>query len=117
MIQDHPMLEALPHEGFADLQLYRLIAPAPPIALEALGLGKVDPVVRVLSTYFVGLPLAYLVEASLGKGGLILCALCLIRDCPKRATCWRRCCATPQAGRSIPRRTCRVPGSGAARRR
>ena len=83
MIEDHPMLGALPHEGFADLQLYRLIAPAPPIALEALGLGKADPVIRALSTYFVGLPLAYLAEASLGKGGLILCALNLDQRLPE----------------------------------
>ena len=114
MIQDHPMLEALPHEGFADLQLYRLIAPAPPIDLEALGLGKVDPVVRVLSTYFVGLPLAYLVEASLGKGGLILCALNLDQRLPE-ARYLLAAMLRYAASRSVPSQgaACRLPGSGA----
>jgi len=83
VISDHPMLGALPHEGFADLQLYRLIARAAPLDLEPLGLGAVRPVIRVLSTYFVCLPLAYLLEVSLGKGGIILCALNLDEKLPE----------------------------------
>ena len=83
MIGGHPMLGGLPHDGFADLQLYRLIASVPPIDLEALGLGKAAPVIRALSTYFVGLPLAYLMETSVGEGGLILCALNLDQKLPE----------------------------------
>jgi hypothetical protein len=75
IIRDHPMLGAFPHQGFADLQLYRLIASAPPVDLEELGLENTEPVLRVLSTYFVVEALAYLAEVSLGEGGIIICAL------------------------------------------
>ena len=83
IVRDHPMLGALPHDGFADLQFFRLISSAPPIDLEALGLGRLEPVIRVLSTYFVARPLAYLMEVSLGRGGIILCALNLDQKLPE----------------------------------
>ena len=83
IVRDHPMLGELPHEGFADLQFYRLIADSPPVDLEPLGLGRVHPVVQPLSTYFVGLPLGYLLEVALGRGGLILCALGLDQKLPE----------------------------------
>ena len=83
IIRDHPLLGAFPHAGFADLQCFRLIAPAPPVDLEALGLEQAEPVLRVLSTYFVAEALAYLVEVSLGEGGLIICALNLDQALPE----------------------------------
>jgi beta-galactosidase len=83
IIRDHPMLGGFPHEGFADLQFFRLIRSAPPVHLEGLRLGKLDPVIRVLSTYFVGLPLAYLAEVAVGDGGIILCALDLDQKLPE----------------------------------
>lgn len=83
IVSPHPMLGALPHEGFADFQFYRLIASAPPVDLEPLGLGKVQPVVRPLSTYFVCRPLGYLFEVQLGRGGLIVCALDLDQRLPE----------------------------------
>ncbi|UCH34240.1 MAG: hypothetical protein JSV65_17170 [Armatimonadota bacterium] len=83
IIRDHPVLGGLPHDGFADLQFFRLIRSAPPVDLECLGLGKSEPVIRALSTYFVGLPLAYLVEAAVGDGGVILCALDLDQKLPE----------------------------------
>ncbi|HUT74634.1 MAG TPA: glycoside hydrolase family 2 TIM barrel-domain containing protein [Armatimonadota bacterium] len=83
IILDHPMLGEFPHQGFADLQLFRLIVPAPPIALEGLGLERSDPVIRVLSTYYVVEALAYLLEAKVGKGGIIICALDLDQKLPE----------------------------------
>ena len=83
IIRDHPMLGGFPHEGFADLQFYRLIADVPPVDLEPLGLGGLTPVVQPLSTYFTCLPLAYLLEASVGKGAVILCALDLDQKLPE----------------------------------
>ncbi len=75
IIKDHPMLGDLPHEGFADLQLYRPIAESPPFDLIPFGGSRIKPVIRALSTYFVCHPLAYLVEFAVGKGGLIATSL------------------------------------------
>lgn len=83
IIRDHPMLGKFPHEGFADMQFYRLIRPAAPIFLEALGLEAEDPILRVLSTYYVVESLAYLAEVSLGRGGIIVCALDLDQRFPE----------------------------------
>lgn len=75
IIQNHPALESFYHEGFADLQFYRMLSESPPIDLEPTGLNGADPVIRAMHTYMVGRSLGYLVEASAGKGALILCSL------------------------------------------
>jgi hypothetical protein len=75
IILDHPALGDFPHEGFADLQFFRLMEESPPLDLDALGLAKSDPVIRVIHRYPVFHPLAYLMECSVGKGGLVLCAM------------------------------------------
>ena len=77
------MLGDLPHEGFADLQLYRLLAESPPLDLEPLGLNTIEPVIRAMHSYPVGYPLAYLLEGALGEGGLILSALDLDPSLPE----------------------------------
>jgi hypothetical protein len=83
IIEDHPMLGDLPHEGFADLQLYRPTAESPPIDLRILGGWETRTVIRALSTYFVCYPLAYLVEFALGKGGIIISAMDLNQKWPE----------------------------------
>jgi hypothetical protein len=72
---DHPMLGDLPHEGFADLQFFRLIGDSAPLDVEPLDLSLHEPVLRVLHTYPASRPLAYLLEGAVGAGRLILCAL------------------------------------------
>ena len=83
IIARHPMLGSIPHEGFADLHFYRLIAQSPPVDLEPLGLSRCEPAMRALSTYYVCRPLAYLAEFAVGKGGLILTALDLDQKWPE----------------------------------
>ena len=83
IIADHPVLGDFPHEGFADLQFFRLIRSAPPLDLEGLGLNSGDPVIRVLHCYPISRPLAYLAECSLGKGTIIFCALDLNQSLPE----------------------------------
>ena len=83
IVARHPMLGELPHEGFADLQLYRPIAESPPIDLLSLGGPSVKPVIRALSTYFVCLPLAYLAEFRFSRGGIIITALDLKQSWPE----------------------------------
>lgn len=83
IISDHAMLGDLPHEGFADLHFFRMITNAPPLDLEPLGLNTGDPVMRVIHSYPVCRPLAYLMECALGRGGLILSALNLDQSLPE----------------------------------
>lgn len=75
VIADHPILCGFPHEGFADLQFFRMIDNAPPLDLEPLGLADVEPVIRVIHRYPVLRPLGYLVERRVGAGGLLLSSL------------------------------------------
>ena len=77
------MLGDLPHEGFADLQLYRPTAESPPIDLRILGGWETRTVIRALSTYFVCYPLAYLVEFAIGKGGIVISAMDLNQKWPE----------------------------------
>ncbi|NQT92609.1 MAG: hypothetical protein HQ559_07605, partial [Lentisphaerae bacterium] len=83
LILDHAMLGRFPHEGFADLQCYRMMAESPPLELEAFDLHRDDVVWRPFHSYSICRPLGYLLERRVGKGGLILCALDLNRDWPE----------------------------------
>lgn len=75
IIANHPLLGDFPHEGWADWQLFNLLAQSPPLDLEPLGLAEGDPVIRVMHSYPVCRPLGYLVERRLGAGGLVISAL------------------------------------------
>ena len=75
IIADHPALGDFPHEGFADLQFFRLMETSPPLDLERLDLYQGDPVIRVIHRYPVCRPLAYVLERSVGKGRLIISSL------------------------------------------
>jgi hypothetical protein len=83
IIQSHPALGDLPHEGFADLLFFRMIGNSAPIDIGALGLTGDDPLIRCIHQYLIGRPLAYLVECALGKGGLMLCSLDLNQTWPE----------------------------------
>ena len=83
IIADHPLLGDFPHQGFADLQFFRMIRQSPPLDLESLALNDGDPVIRVLHCYPAFRPLAYLIECSLGRGTVIICALDLNQSLPE----------------------------------
>jgi hypothetical protein len=83
IVADHPMLGGFPHEGFADLQFFRMMADSPPLELEPLGLAGADPVIRVMHSFPVARPLGYLAEARVGEGGLVLTALDLDQGLPE----------------------------------
>lgn len=83
IIREHPMLGGYPHEGFADLQFFRLIDDAPPIDLAPLDLVRFEPIIRVIHRYPVFHPLAYLIEGRCGEGGLIISALDFRRHLPE----------------------------------
>ena len=76
IILDHPIFGDFPHEEFADLQFYNMIAESPALDLEGLGLHDgADPIIRQLHSYQIQRPLAYLIERRLGKGLMIVNAL------------------------------------------
>jgi hypothetical protein len=81
IIAPHPMLGRMPHEGFADLQFYRMMGNAPPLDLAALGAPSAQPVIRAVSAPYDFHPLAWLAEFRLGRGGLIVSALDLDQRC------------------------------------
>ena len=102
IIADHPMLGAFPHEGFADLQFFRLIGDAPPLELEPLGLNGADPVIRVMHSFPVGRSLGYLTEAKLGAGGIVLIALNLDQALPEARFVLAQICAYAVGGGFAP---------------
>ena len=93
LIADHPMLGAFPHEGFADLNWFRMIDQAPPLDLEPFGLTESEPALRVIHRYPVCRPLAYLHEMSVGQGRLLLCALTLSPAWPEARYLLAQLCA------------------------
>jgi len=93
ILNDHPMLGDLPHEGLADLQFFRLIGDAAPLDLGPLDLGRHEPVLRVMHTYPASRPLGYLLEGAVGSGRLILCALNLDQSLTEGRYLLARICA------------------------
>jgi hypothetical protein len=83
IIADHPILGDFPHEGFADLQFYRMIAESPPLDLKPFAPARLQPVIRSLTTYFICHPVGYLIEFGVEKGGVIFCALDLSPKYPE----------------------------------
>jgi hypothetical protein len=73
----------MPHEGFADLQFYRLFAEHPPLDMAHFGPRGWDPVFRSIHCYPVGRSLGYLAEGGVGAGAVILCALNLDQALPE----------------------------------
>jgi len=93
IIADHPLWGDYPHQGYADLQFFRLIDGSPPIDLEPLCLAEGEPVLRAIHRYPVFHPLGYLVERQVGRGRLVLCALSLDRSLPEGHYVLSRMCA------------------------
>ncbi len=92
IIADHRALGDFPHEGWADLQFFRLMAQAPPLDLEPLGLTAAEPIIRVLHSYPVGRSLGYLYEGAVGEGRLLISALDLNQSWPEARYLLRQFC-------------------------
>lgn len=102
ILAEHPVFGDFPHEGFADLQFYRMIFNTPAIDLEALGLNSGDPAFRQMHSYSVCRPLSYLINAAIGKGGLIICALNLDSSFPEARYLFSCICRYAVSGRFKP---------------
>lgn len=82
VIRKNPALDAFPHEGFCDLQFYRLLKirrggilrDAKTIILEDFPV-TVDPIIRSVDRYQYMRDKAYLFEVSVGQGKLLVSTL------------------------------------------
>jgi beta-galactosidase len=82
VIRRNPALDAFPHEGFCDLQFYRLLKirrgdvlrNAKTIVLEDFPV-TIDPIIRSVDRYQYMRDKAYLFEISVGRGKLLISTL------------------------------------------
>ena len=70
VIRNHPALGRFPHDGWCDLQFYGLIEDAPVINLDKWPV-RIDPIIRSINNYQLGIQRAYLCEARVGQGALL----------------------------------------------
>jgi hypothetical protein len=77
IVRDHPALEGLPHEGFADLQFYNLLQGAGAFGLDDAP-GGFEPIVDAIRTATGWLSKSkdltrtgFLIEANVGRGRLL----------------------------------------------
>ena len=99
ILQFHPLFGDIPHQGFADLNFYRLMGESPPIELEPLELNTWDPIFRAIHKYPSSHSIGYITECKIGGGGLLICSLDLNRAYPEAAyltKCINEYAASPQ---------------------
>ena len=74
VIAKHKALGSFPHEGFCDLQFLNLLHGVARADLDALPV-RIEPIIRSITDWRIGANAAYLYEAQLGKGGLLVTTL------------------------------------------
>jgi beta-galactosidase len=86
VISDHPALAEFPHEGWCDMQFYRMIQDlAAPFDLAALRPAKIKPIIRSIGSYQRMQDKGYIFEAAVGPGKLMASSLALApADHPER---------------------------------
>ena len=93
IVSDHPAIGHMPHEGFCDLQFYAMVQGARALrtaaVLEGRGAAACFPIVRSVAKVGHGghwdqnvraEDRAYLLDASVGTGRLLVCSLRLLDD-------------------------------------
>jgi beta-galactosidase len=78
MIARHPALSGLPAEGFCDLEMAAMMDNRPVILLDEIP-GAIQPIIACLDVPWLMRSKAYLFEASVGKGRLLVCTLNLTK--------------------------------------
>jgi hypothetical protein len=98
IVEEHPVVDGFPHEGFGDLQFFAMINGAKTLITENLP-GKITPIIRVLPIWRKSGPQEgpypeakdspvpwttenrlYLAESRIGDGVLLICSLRLTSD-------------------------------------
>ncbi len=78
MIQPHPAMQGFPHDGYGDLQMAGLVDERAVVVTEALPV-RIDPIVWCLDVPWEMRRKAYLFEAKVGRGRLLVSAMNLSR--------------------------------------
>jgi hypothetical protein len=86
VISNHPVLAEFPHEGWCDMQFFRMIQDlASPFDLAALRPAKIKPIIRSNGSYQRMQDKGYVFEAAVGPGKLLASSLALApADHPER---------------------------------
>lgn len=79
VIYDHPSMQGIPHEGFADRQFLHLIYRAKTFDLDAFPVS-ITPIVRAIDSYRTLANKAYLFELRTGSGKLLLSSFNFAQD-------------------------------------
>ncbi len=74
LILPHPALRGFPHDGYGDLQMAGLLDERPVVLMDAVP-GKIEPIVWCLDVPWQMRPKAYLFEAKVGAGRLLVSTL------------------------------------------
>ena len=78
VIRSHPVLGDMPHEGWCDLNFAHLISGVYPITLELFYPTHIDPIIRSIGFQYSMVDKAYMFEACIGKGSLLVTSLKLL---------------------------------------
>jgi hypothetical protein len=78
MILPHAALRGFPHDGYGDLQMFGMLDERPVVMMDDLPV-RVDPIIWCLDVPWQMRPKAYLFEAKVGKGRLLVSTLNLSR--------------------------------------
>ncbi len=79
MIMPHPAMKGFPHDGYGDLQMYGMLDDRPVVMMDDLPV-RIDPIIWCLDVPWQMRPKAYLFEAKVGKGRLLVSTLDLSAD-------------------------------------
>lgn len=92
IIRDHAIFGDFPHQDFAGLQFYNMIAESPAIDLEHLDLHDEDPIMRMIHSYYASRPLGILLEKAVGKGRLVITSLDFKPEAPESMYLLKQIC-------------------------
>jgi len=79
----HPALRDFPTDSYSNWQWWDLVRNSKTIIIDSLQ-GDIQPVVRPIDNFFKNRKMAAILEAKVGKGKLILCAMDIHTDLDKR---------------------------------
>ncbi len=80
---EHPALASFPTDFYSNWQWWDLITRSKTMVIDSLP-ETTKPIVRVIDNFFKNRKMASVIEAKVGKGKLILCAMDITHDLDKR---------------------------------
>ncbi len=81
VIEDHPLMNDFPHEGFCDWQFYNMMEGGEAVVFNELNI-PFKPIIEVVSSFKLIRKQASIFELGIGKGRLLVCTLNLTEKDP-----------------------------------